>query len=225
MSTIKVDQIIRSQRKSLALIVQTDGKIIVRAPQHLSQRKILDFVDQKNSWLEDQLTQLKKRATTNNHHKFLEGEKFFYLGDQYPLTFKKSQKPPLSLHTSFILNLDDQPNAKRLFEKWYRQHAAQLLPQRTADYAKQFGFHFTRVNITSARTRWGSCSSRGSINYSWRLIMAPLAVIDYVIIHELVHTQIPNHSQAFWSKVEQIMADYRAHRLWLKNNGILLKID
>ncbi len=225
MSPIKIDQIIRTQRKSLALIVQSDGKVVIRAPQHISQRKILEFVDQKASWVEDQLAQLKKLGKTNNHHKFLEGELFFFLGDQYPLVFKKNHKPPLSLETSFILNLDNQPKAKKLFEKWYRLQAAQLLPVRTADYAKQLGFHFTKVNITSARTRWGSCSSRGSINFSWRLIMAPLAVIDYVIIHELIHTQIPNHSKNFWSMVEKCMADYRDHRLWLKKNGILLRIE
>ena len=81
------------------------------------------------------------------------------------------------------------------------------------------------MKITDARTRWGSCSTRGSLNFSWRLVMAPPAVIDYVILHELAHLKIHNHSSNFWSRVAQLVPDYREHKKWLEQNGHLLAIE
>ena len=100
-----------------------------------------------------------------------------------------------------------------------------ILNERSASYARAHGFSYRRINITSARTRWGSCSTRGSVSFTWRLIMAPLAVVDYVILHELAHTQIPNHSRHFWDRMGQLLPDYRSHRQWLKENGNLLRLE
>ncbi|MCS7122892.1 MAG: M48 family metallopeptidase, partial [Candidatus Micrarchaeota archaeon] len=87
-----------------------------------------------------------------------------------------------------------------------------------------YNFRYNRVRITNARRRWGSCSSSNNLNFSWRLIMAPLEVIDYVVVHELVHTRIKNHSKAFWRMVEAVMPDYDRQRRWLRENGHMLKI-
>jgi predicted metal-dependent hydrolase len=86
-------------------------------------------------------------------------------------------------------------------------------------HARQNGFQYSRVGITSARTRWGSCSAKGALNFSWRLIQAPMEAVDYVVIHELVHTVIHNHSRKFWTRLEQVLPDYRERRKWLRSNG------
>jgi predicted metal-dependent hydrolase len=85
--------------------------------------------------------------------------------------------------------------------------------------AETHGFKYQRIRISSARTRWGSCSSQGSLSFTYRLVMAPLEVVDYVAAHELVHTQIRNHSKTFWRRVGQVMPDYKARQVWLRKNG------
>jgi predicted metal-dependent hydrolase len=91
-------------------------------------------------------------------------------------------------------------------------------------YARQNGFQYRKIGITSARTRWGSCSATSALNFSWRLIQAPMEAVDYVVVHELVHTVIHDHSRKFWTRLEQVMPDYRARRKWLKQNGHRLLI-
>jgi predicted metal-dependent hydrolase len=116
-------------------------------------------------------------------------------------------------------------SAAKVFELWYRQNARQILHERVKVYSQQHGFQYQSIRITSARTRWGSCSASRSLNFSWRLIMAPLEVVDYVVVHELVHTVVHNHSKRFWKKVERILPDYNERRKWLRKNGSHLMID
>jgi predicted metal-dependent hydrolase len=87
------------------------------------------------------------------------------------------------------------------------------------------GFAWKQIRISSARTRWGSCSTTGNLSFTWRLVLAPLEVIDYVVIHELVHTTIKNHSPAFWHRVAEIMPGYKQQVTWLKRNGRFLSLD
>lgn len=225
MSTTHIDEIIHSRRKSIALIVQPNGKVIVRAPLHTSQRMIMEFVRTKSDWLEETLARFKKKQSANPTLRFEEGGLFWYLGKQYPLSLVSTQSKIFSFRQGFFLKKDHYPQIKSIFEKWYKQEARSILCERTQNYAQKFGFSFKKINITSAKTRWGSCSSRGSINFTWRLVMAPLEIIDYVIIHELVHTKVPNHSRKFWEQVEKYLPDYRKRRLWLKKNGVLFQFE
>jgi predicted metal-dependent hydrolase len=87
---------------------------------------------------------------------------------------------------------------------------------------REYGFREMKVRISSARTRWGSCSQKGNLSFTWRLVMAPPDVIDYVVVHELCHTREMNHSRSFWEQVEAILPDFRQRRRWLKEYGKLL---
>jgi len=220
-----IDEIIYSRRKSIALIVQPNGKVIVRAPLRTSQRLIQEFVKSKSDWLTFTLDRVKKRQAVNPTLSFKEGSLFWYLGKQFPLSLVSNQSKIFSFRQGFFLKTSHLDQSKRVFEKWYKQEAKKTLSERTHYYAQKYGFSFKKINITSAKTRWGSCSTRGSINFTWRLIMVPLEMIDYVIIHELVHTKIPNHSQKFWEMVEKFLPDYRKRRLWLKKNGSLFQFE
>ncbi len=108
---------------------------------------------------------------------------------------------------------------KRVLEGWYRARAVEFFPERVKMLAERHQFQFEKVRISSARTRWGSCSSKGTISLSWRLILLPLEAVDYVIIHELCHTVVHNHSSRFWKLVEDILPDYKDWRKWLRKNG------
>ena len=217
---IPVDRIIRSKRKTLALIVKPDGSVLVRAPLRTPDALIQEFVEKNTGWIEKQ--QAKALPTLPAaHRQYVPGETFLYLGVPYRLEIVEghASREPLRLDGEFKLAASRQIQAALVFERWYRKRAKQIVPARVEFFARQYDFSYKRVGITSARTRWGSCSAAGSLSFSWRLILAPLAVVDYVVIHELVHTVFHNHSKQFWQSVETLLPDFQAHRRWLRENG------
>jgi predicted metal-dependent hydrolase len=220
---IEVKQIIRSKRKTLALIVKPDGSLIVRAPLRASEKSIREFVEKNAGWVAKKQAEA-LAALPAAPKQYLAGETFTLLGVAYPLEIVKGQKKPLILENGFKLAESAQSNAKLIFERWYRAQAKVILSERVDLYARRHGFEYKKIGITSARTRWGSCSASGSLNFSWRLIMAPLEAVDYVIVHELVHTVYHNHSKQFWGKVRELMPDYTERRKWLRRNATHLTL-
>jgi predicted metal-dependent hydrolase len=215
---IEVNQMIRSKRKTLALIVKPDGSLIVRAPLRTAERTIREFIETHAEWIDKKRAEA-LAARTLVPRQYVAGETFLFLGNAYPLEIVKGQKKPLLLEEKFKLAEANQANARSVFERWYRAQAKWILDERVNLYANQYGFQYQKIGITSARTRWGSCSPNGSLNFSWRLIMAPMEAVDYVVVHELVHTIFHNHSRRFWKQVEKIMPDYKERRKWLRKNG------
>lgn len=226
---MKIDQLIRSQRKTVALIIERDGRLLVRAPQHLALVRIQEFVDQKAGWIQRTRAQIQsaspKNAPVHQKHQFRSGETYMFLGNPLVLQVVPGFSGLVQQPEAFYLGKKDQPKALALFTRWYREHARSIISGRVAEYSQRHGFQYQKLRISSARTRWGSCSSRGTLSFTWRLVMAPMAIIDYVVVHELVHLQHPNHSREFWARVQEILPDYKARRDWLKQNGVLLHID
>lgn len=216
---VEIDQLIRSKRKTIALIVRPDGTLIVRAPLRASSASIREFVEKNIEWIEKK--QAEARAVVlPAPKKYMSGEKFEYLGNVYPLEVSPRQKKILLFEDgTFKLAEAAQPQAELALERWYRTQAQKIIQERVNLYALREDVHYAKIGITSARTRWGSCSSTGSLNFSWRLIQAPIEIVDYVVVHELVHTVFHDHSRRFWMRVEQILPDYRERRNWLKRNG------
>src|SRR5215211_596298 len=216
--SIHADEIIRSQRRTLALIVKPDGSLIIRAPLKTSEKTIREFIERNKEWIKKKQDQARSFVLPTPKQ-YTQGEKFLYLGNLYPLEITSAQKQALLFDETFKLAARSQSRALMEFERWYRARAREVLVERIHYFATEYGFKFQGIKINSARTRWGSCSAKGSLNFSWRLIMAPMESVDYVVVHELVHTQIHNHSKRFWIKVESIMPDYKARRMWLKKHG------
>jgi predicted metal-dependent hydrolase len=104
-------------------------------------------------------------------------------------------------------------------ETWYRRQARAVFAERITHCNAAYGFSFGRVTINDQKSRWGSCSRKGNLNFNWRLLLAPLPVLDYVVCHELAHLKVPNHSSAFWAVVADACPEFRAHRRWLKQHG------
>lgn len=104
-------------------------------------------------------------------------------------------------------------------EKELRERAKSVLAQRTAYFARQVGVTYGRITVRDQKTRWGSCSQTGNLNFNFRLILAPLEVLDYVVVHELCHRRQMNHSAQFWQEVAQVLPDYRKRKAWLTENG------
>lgn len=222
---------IRSRRKTIALIVTREGQLVVRAPLHASQVQINQLITEHADWIRKKMAQNQQRSRQKVAHCFEAGESFLFLGRDYPLVLEEANRLALELRQEtgqkecFVLGRSAAPQAARVFETWYRAQARQIFDQRVTLYAARLGFFPKRLRLSSARTRWGSCSSTGTLSLTWRLVMAPLEVIDYVVVHELVHLKVPNHSKVFWARVGEIMPDYAARRAWLKKNGWRLQID
>ncbi len=219
MSADVVDEVVRSRRKTLALIIHPNGRVVVRAPLRTSQKIIDAFVFSKRDWIDK--TRLKQLEKGKRYpvREFTQEELFWYLGKQYPLRLVGKQRPALQFKFGFFLDQASVSQAKKRFEDWYRDQARLYFTERVNYFASLHQFEFKKIKITSARTRWGSCSGRGTISFTWRLIMAPPEIIDYVVIHELVHTVHHNHSRDFWDAVGKLMPDYVVRRKWLKQNG------
>ena len=221
---VEISQIIRSKRKTIALIVRPDASVIVRAPLCASNQAIQEFVAKNILWIEKKQADA-RAAIPPLPKQYASGESFEYLGKAYPLEIVKDQKQDLLLEDGkFKLAKSAQINGDSAFERWYRNQARQILNERVEFYACQHGFKYKKIGFTSARTRWGSCSANGSLNFSWRLIQAPPQAVEYVVVHELVHTVFHNHSKKFWKRVEQILPDYKVQQKWLRKNGEHLMI-
>jgi predicted metal-dependent hydrolase len=219
-------QLIHSRRSTIALIVGRDGKLVVRAPYHASRAVILAFIEQKAGWIRAKQEEARKRLSQTTTRQYASGETFLYLGSAYPLVVVDRARASISFQDGqFLIARATLPRAKEAFIAWYKKQARQVIEQRAQLYAARYHLNYRQIKITSARTRWGSCSSRGSLNFTWRLVMAPQPVIDYVVVHELAHLVEKNHSKKYWAQVGAMMSDYAKYVQWLKTNGHHLALE
>jgi hypothetical protein len=222
---MKIDRIIHSHRKTIALVIEPDGSLTVRAPLRTSRALIERLVHEKASWIQEKQAWVQSHPNSPGRKSYTHGELFYFLGEKIPLEIVAGQNPALQLKEGrFLLDRRSLPRAEKVFTDWYRRQARSVIAVRLADIAAAFGFTYHSLRISSARRRWGSCGAKGTLNFSWRLVMAPLPVIDYVILHELVHLEIRNHSPLFWQRLGQLMPDYKQRVAWLKANGQQLSV-
>lgn len=183
--------------------------------------KIMSVVFKHRKWIDKKIKEVLSQEQKFVRKEFVNGESFLYLGRYYKLTIVDNQREPIRFENGFYLSKIYFPLARDVLTAWYKREAFEKITQRVELYAKIMDFKYNKVNITNAQKRWGSCSG-SNLNFSWRLIMAPLSVIDYVVIHELLHLEEKNHSKNFWTKVRILMPDYEKHHQWLKENSYLL---
>jgi predicted metal-dependent hydrolase len=221
-------QVIRSKkrRKTISLHIKEDSRIVIYAPFRTSNREIERFIKEKELWVAKKMSENEKKLKEAGKA-FLPGEKFLYLGEWYPLEILEGGKKESPLKLSFgkfILLKDHAETAKNLFIHWYKKEAKEMIGARVNYFSHKLQLFPRGIKITSARSRWGSCSRDNRLSFSWRIIMASLSVIDYILIHELVHIREKNHSRRFWNHLETLLPDYKKQRLWLKENGHLLML-
>jgi len=170
-------EIIRSKRRSIAVEIRSDLRVVVRAPMRMKNKDIQRFIEEKSAWIEKHLEIAKAR---------------------------QAERPP-----AFT---DEQIRG-------FADAAVIDIPRRVERFSAQMGVSVGRVTIRSQKTRWGSCSAKGNLNFNCLLMLCPEDVRDYVVVHELSHRKEFNHSPRFWEQVEQVLPDYRERRRWLKKNG------
>ncbi len=220
---IRVEKVIRSKRRTIALEITHDATLIVRAPNRAPDKAIADLIREKRGWILRHLEGMRRRPRPAVHE-YLEGEIFLFLGGLYPLTFVDDGRNVISRLDRLYVSRSLLPDIRRSLERWYMREAELIVKERCAYFSMVTGLVPASVRVTGARRRWGSCTSEGNVNFSWRLVQAPPGIVDYVVVHELAHLSHHNHSQSFWHKVSGILPDYRERRAWLKENEHLMRI-
>ena len=212
----------RSKRKTTAIHVK-GGEVEVRAPLRMPKRDIDSFVESKEKWITRTLAEFSEQEALRRGFSLGYGSLVAYRGGQYPIIAKEVNLAGFD-GTCFFMppNLTSE-QIMASCETVYRMLAKRLLTAKTLVYAAKMSVAPTNVKITGARTRWGSCSTKKSINYSWRLLMADDDAIDYVVVHELAHLFEMNHSTRFWKIVGSIIPDYRERKRLLK--GLQKKLN
>ncbi len=225
----------RPYKRSLSLTLKMNGMIRVSAPMGIPVSRIRDFVLSQNSWIE---TNLKKYESVRLAHpaKVLrEGELYPFLGQLFSLAFEAcggTARPCFKIADGKLVYqvrkeiwhlFDPQaphPELIGALTTFYKKKAREVLLRSVQDFSVRMNLVPTGLSFRAQKTRWGSCSSKGRISLNWKMIIAPLDVIDYVVIHELSHLRFYNHSACFWSLVATQAPDYRVNRNWLRENQL-----
>lgn len=219
------DQIIHTKRKTFCIEIKRDGSLLVRVPEGASLEAIQSAIKSKMRWILKKRAEIYELDISAEPKKFVDGEGFLYLGVVYPLSVDGTEDAQLAFDgQKFILSKEHRSDARDIFIQWYRKCAHSYISKRVKEYSSRYNIPFSKIRITNAEKRWGSCNNKGSLRFSWRLAMAPPDVIDYVIVHELAHIRHLNHSRAFWQEVVSIMPDFKERKRWLLKNGSRLFI-
>jgi len=207
--------LIRTNRKTTAIYIR-DGFVEVRAPYKKSLSEIDQFVASKEKWIADKLSVKNEQISQRESFTLTYGDKIPYRGKMHPIRGKQGGMAGFDV-LSFYMPPDLSPEDIKYYCKTtYKLLAERDLTARTIEFMDEMELEPTAIKINNAKSTWGSCSSKKSINFSWRLVMADDDVIDYVIVHELAHILEPNHSARFWAIVESYIPDYKERRARLK---------
>ena len=173
--------VIRSNRKTVSIQVNSDLSVTVRAPYSASEKDIEEILKKKEAWISRHIEKIKKTK-----------ERF-------------EAEPTEKLTREKVIALAEE--------------ALKVIPERVEYFAKVIGVTYGKITVRNQKTRWGSCSSKGNLNFNCLLMLAPPEVLDYVVVHELCHRKQMNHSKAFWLEVEKVLPNYKEVRKWLKEEG------
>ncbi len=204
-------QMKRMKRKTVGIYITKEGSVEVRAPYSAPKAEIDRFVREKEAWILSHQAKALERKQMRDSYKIRPGGSILFLGREYPS--ERSQNGMVSFDaTGFLLPDTSSDELRAALADFYRRAAKEYLPKAVERFAPLIGKSPKQVRITSAKTRWGSCSAKDGINLSWRLMFAPPEVIDYVVVHELAHLIELNHSPRFWAIVASIIPDYKELR-------------
>ncbi len=216
----------RSNRKTLSLKINEAGEVIVYAPLLLPKTLINQFIKKHEAWINKHLQRINQRNIAFTQKQFIDGEEFLYIGNKYQLitTYTTPKNLIIFNQKNFLLN-PEVKDPLTLFKSWYKEQAQTIFQEQVQYHSKLMNLIPTDIKLSNAKTRWGSCNTKNLIRLNWKLIMAPLSIINYVIIHELAHINQKNHSKTFWEIVQNFDPEYKQHRKWLKENGYLLDLQ
>jgi predicted metal-dependent hydrolase len=230
-------KIIRSNRKTIGIIVNADQELLVRSPKRTPIRKIKSLLTKKEDWILKKLAKMAEIKDPPKAKEFINGETLLYLGREYKLKLIAGsdlnelkvnlEQDRIKVYFPAELENDNEKRKAAVRDQlisWFRSQANLKINELINDYKKHLDVEPNNVVIKKQRKRWGSCSSKQNLNFNWKIIMAPLEIIEYLVVHELVHLIHPNHSKDYWQTVAEIIPDYNEKKEWLRINGRRLTI-
>lgn len=211
--------IVQSQRKTISIIVERDRSIVVRVPNGTTEEKIHQLIEKKKYLIYKKVNQPNKYQSPRPYKEFVSGESIMFLGKLYPLQVTKEEFDGVKFENSFLISAISKSKSNQILKEWYAQQAKEKIIPRIKRFADRLGVQYKKINIREMKHRWGSCTPKDNINFNWRIIKCPMIVIDYIIIHELAHLIIPDHSPEFWNTVSIQQPNYKKAKEWLKQFG------
>ena len=220
--------VIKKNRKTISIRIDGQGNVLVSCPLYISDKKVKELVESKAAWISSKLTEIE---SVNSCNKELNSINF--LGRNYKVNIYEIEQDIIRIKLEdnsfevYVYNKLKEKKDKYIKDsivKWYRERARKVFEERIKYYSQKLGVSPNKITIKDQSTRWGSCSSKNNINLNYRVVMAPIEIIDYLIVHELSHMVHLNHSKDFWRLVESILPDYEERKAWLKANGNKLKL-
>lgn len=223
-----IAEVIRTDRRKTADIRVEDGAVLVLIPASLPIERVDALLKAKRQWIKEKIV-LHQQARPVSQKQFVSGEAFSYLGRNYRLKVEKGAFRSVKLLNGRLLVTDpegkNQPQMIRhALVRWYRRQADQKLKEKVKRFAPLVGVQPAGMGIKTFKSRWGSCTAKGRLEFNWRIMMAPNRCVDYVVVHELCHLIRHDHSPEFWQAIARIMPDYLQCREWLRENASQLRV-
>lgn len=219
-----------SPRKTTDIVIERNGIITVRPPEHYTPEQVDAVVDSKRLWIYRNLAEWRDLNASAVVRSWVNGESFLYLGRTYQLALVVDQEQDLLLKDGRfclhrpIIETGDVEAAKQAFEHYYTQKGQQRFQERVDYYAPKVGVVASLIKVKDMGYRWASCGRHGQLNFHWKCMMAPAKIIDYIVVHELCHLHHQHHDNAFWNEVDKILSDYQERKAWLRKQGAGLNL-
>lgn len=212
-------KIIREHRHSITIHITREGEVVVKAPRLLPMFAINQFIRAKEDWIAQKLKKFEVHPIKKKQ--YIEGEEFWYLGDIYKLHLTSFTQIKI-VGDQLIFPKALLFRAPKELENWYKKQAQEIITRRVEFYSQKMKTAYTSLKFSDTKSKWGTCGPDNDLQFNWRLVMVPLMVLDYVVIHELVHTEEKNHGASFWRIVGRETPAFKQHRKWLNMHGHLL---
>ena len=217
-----------ARRRTAAITVHPEKGVVVHTPQAFSRDDAENLLRSKATWVLKHCTRIERERARRDALRWEQGRLLPFKGDYFPLHFvlDGGREEVTLAQGRFLMGLPLQPGAEPLqawargrMLDWYRGQARRVLEARVAHFKPRQGVEPAIIRVKQQKRRWGSCSAKGALNFNWQLILAPPEILDYVVVHELCHLIVLNHSPRFWGHLQGILSDYDARRAWLRRNG------
>lgn len=219
---VKIDFLIRTNRRSVGITINQNCEVIVKAPRKLPFDEIKNIVEKKANWIELHITRIRENQQLNQD--ILSYNDMLFCGQVYHIAFDDKAKE-ISLEPNYcVVPTRFREVLSRRISTWYKKNAYSILASRVQYFSVLMRLEPSNFKLTNAKTCWGTCNSNGMVSLNWRLIMLPHSLIDYVVVHELSHLVQLNHSKLFWQLVGSVLPDYNARRNELKKGDYLLSL-
>ncbi len=211
------DKIIKSRRKTLAILIDREGNLIVKSPMYCTKKEIYDFIFKKANWI---ISKRQNKLTNKKTIQFIDGETLTLLDKTFTLKFYDKTRVKIVENTIFLPQL----NYRESFLKFIKNLIKNYIFERVEYFSKLYNLKYKSIKINSAKSRWGSCGADNSLNFTFRLVFAPCEVVDYIILHELTHTLEKNHQSGFYLTLSKFCKNYKQSEKWLKDNAYILDL-